>query len=598
MKKVKQVKKVLRKIGFMFRFSWSTSPGIFFAGIFNIIIDSVEPFLLLILPKFIIDELVGGRTWENVLKYTLLYIGVFAACKVLRTIQNYGFAHIVNSCDLRTAVRYFNDFLHMDYEKLENDYLRNKFDVMYPNIHPNRFIFLMFVPTVTNILRLAGYTYIIASLHPLLIVLLLAIIGANALLSKRHEKINYEFEPKTARFNRMQSYLYNTMIGFDRAKETRINRAERWLHEKYDKTTSDFMKEDMKRQKKHLPLNVSGSLLSFAETFATYVYCAVRAIGGSITIGSFSVYTGAIANFSSSFNAVVQAFVHNSYVMKRIDDYDEYKQETVPIYTKTDPEISPVISEHPSIEFVNVSFKYPNTESYVLKDISLKIEGGKRLAIVGYNGAGKTTLIKLLCQLYEPTEGEILCDGINIRDIKYKDYMDILSVVFQDFKLFSFSAWENVTLNREVDSERLMYCIEQCGLGDKISSLPKGIDTSVGREFDEEGIEFSGGEGQKLASARALYKDGSISIMDEPTAALDPIAENELYHRFDNIIGEKTALYISHRLASARFCDRIAVFAHGEVVEEGTHDELMSLCGVYCEMFKRQAEYYREGEAV
>ena len=217
---------------------------------------------------------------------------------------------------------------------------------------------------------------------------------------------------------------------------------------------------------------------------------------------------------------------------------------------------------------------------------------------MGYNGAGKTTLIKLLCRLYEPTEGEILCDGINIRDIKYKDYMDILSVVFQDFKLFSFAAWENVTLNRNVDNERLMYCIEQCGLGEKISALPKGINTSVGREFDEEGIEFSGGEGQKLASARALYKDGSISIMDEPTAALDPIAENELYHRFDNIIGEKTALYISHRLASARFCDRIAVFANGEVVEEGTHDELMSLDGIYCEMFNKQAEYYREEKTV
>lgn len=595
---MKKVKDIFKKIGFMLRFSWSISPGIFFAGIFDIIIDSVEPFLLLILPKFIIDELVGGRSWENVLKYTLLYIGVFAACKVLRTIQHYGFAYIVNSCDLKTAVRYMWDFLRMDYRYLEDNNVRNEFQRMYPNVHPAIFVLEILVPTITNILRLAGYTYIIASLHPLLIVLLLAIIGANALLSKKREKINYEFEPTTVRFNRMQSYLYNTMIGFDWAKETRINKAERWLHEKYDKTTGDYMKEDMKQQKKHLPLNVTGSLLSFAETFATYVYCAVRAISGSITIGSFSVYVGAIANFTSSFNAVVQSFIHDGYALKRIEDYGEYKKATVPTYTKTDPEISPVISEQPTIEFVNVSFKYPNTESYVLKNVSLKIEGGKRLAIVGYNGAGKTTLIKLLCRLYEPTVGEILCDGINIRDIKYKDYMDILSVVFQDFKLFSFAAWENVTLNRDVDNERLMYCIEQCGLGEKISALPKGINTSVGREFDEDGIEFSGGEGQKLASSRALYKDGSISVMDEPTAALDPIAENELYHRFDNIIGEKTALYISHRLASARFCDQTAVFANGEVVEEGTHDELMSLGGVYCDMFNKQAEYYKEDKAV
>lgn len=553
---------------------------------------------MLILPKFIIDELVGSRSWKNVLKYTVLYIAVFAMCKIIRTIRDNITLYTINRSDVKNGLMYFFDFLHMDYKNFEDNRLRDVSQRISSNIRANTFVFQVFVPTITSILRLAGYTYIIASLNPLLVVLLLAIIGANALLSKKREKINYEFEPKTARFNRMQDYLYSTMIGFDWAKETRINKAERWLHEKYDKITGEFMKEDMKQQKKHLPLNVTGSLLSFAETFATYVYCAVRAISGSITIGSFSVYVGAIANFTSSFNAVVQSIIHDGYALKRIEDYGEYKKATVPTYTKTDPEVSPVISKQPAIEFVNVSFKYPNTESYVLKNVSLKIKGGKRLAIVGYNGAGKTTLIKLLCRLYEPTEGEILCDGINIRDIKYKDYMNILSVVFQDFKLFSFAAWENVTLNRDVDNERLMYCIEQCGLGEKISSLPKGINTSVGREFDEEGIEFSGGEGQKLASARALYKDGSISIMDEPTAALDPIAENELYHRFDNIIGEKTALYISHRLASARFCDRIAVFANGAVVEEGTHDELMTLGGVYCEMFNKQAEYYREGEAV
>lgn len=591
---MKQIKSVFKKIGFMFRFSWSISHSIFGLCIFSIIFDSVEPFLMLILPKYIIDALVGEGSWDVVFKYTLLYIGVFAVCKILKLIQNHCFSYEVNSCDVRTFRKFMWDFLQMDYRCLENDTIRNEFQRMYPNIHPNGFVFHIFMPTVTNILRLAGYTYIVASLHPLLIVLLLAIIGANALISKRREKINYEFEPITARFNRMQGYLYSTMIGFDWAKETRINKAERWLHEKYDKTTGDYMREDLKLQKKHLPLNVTGSLLSFAETFATYVYCAVRAISGSITIGSFSVYVGAIANFTSSFNAVVQSLIHDSYALKRIGDYDEYKSAIVPTHIKTDPEVSPVISEQPAIEFVNVSFKYPNTENYVLKNVSLKIEGGKRLAIVGYNGAGKTTLIKLLCRLYEPTGGEILCDGINIRDIKYKDYMDILSVVFQDFKLFSFAAWENVTLNRDVDNERLMYCIEQCGLGEKISSLPKGINTSVGREFDEEGIEFSGGEGQKLASARALYKGGSIFIMDEPTAALDPIAENELYHRFDNIIGEKTALYISHRLASARFCDRIAVFANGEVVEEGTHDELMDLGGIYCDMFNKQAEYYKE----
>ena len=202
------------------------------------------------------------------------------------------------------------------------------------------------------------------------------------------------------------------------------------------------------------------------------------AITGSITIGSFSVYVGAIANFSSSLNAVVQSFIHNSYVMKRIDEYHDYRKRIKPVHESTDPEKSPALDSAPTIEFVNVSFRYPGTDFDVLKNVSLKIEGGKRLAIVGYNGAGKTTLIKLLCRLYEPTEGKILYNGINIKDIRYKDYMDILSVVLQDFKLFAFPVWENIILNGKMDEERLEYCIDSCGLKGKIESLPKGIDTS------------------------------------------------------------------------------------------------------------------------
>lgn len=246
---MKPINNTFRKIGFMFRFVWSISPGVFFVGIFNIIIDSVEPFLMLILPKFIIDELVGGRLWENVLKYTVLYIAVFAMCKIIRTICDNITSYTINRSDVKNGLMYFFDFLHMDYKNFEDNRLRDVSQRISSNIRANTFVFQVFVPTITNILRLAGYTYIIASLHPLLVILLLAIIGANALISKRREKINYEFEPKTARFNRMQTYLYNTMIGFEWAKETRINKAERWLHEKYDKTMGDFMKEDMKQQK-------------------------------------------------------------------------------------------------------------------------------------------------------------------------------------------------------------------------------------------------------------------------------------------------------------------------------------------------------------
>ena len=591
---MKNIKTVLKHIKFMLRYSWMIDPANLFCALFRIILDTAEPFLLLIIPKYIIDALVYGEPWNKVLFYTLLYIGVFALIKIVRLIYDGVSAHIINGCDVKSGLNYRVDFLNMDYENLENDELRNINQRVARNIRANTFVYDVFVPTISNFLKFFGYSYIIATLHPLLILFLLGLVFINSLISKRLEKIGYEFEPITARFSRKQSYLWDTMIGFDFAKEVRINKAEKWLHEKYRDVCEEYLTENVKLQKKYLPLNLVKSVVSFSETFATYVYCALMAITGSITLGSFSVYVGAITNFSSSLNSMVGSCIHNSYIIKRIDEYHEYRKRIVPSHENTDPESNPPLDNAPSIEFVNVSFRYPGTDLDVLKNISLKIEACKRLAIVGYNGAGKTTLIKLLCRLYEPTEGEILYNGTNIKDIRYRDYMDILSVVLQDFKLFAFSVSENVILCRETDTERLEYCIEKCGLKDKIASLPKRLNTSIGREFDEDGIEFSGGEGQKLASARALYKGGNISIMDEPTSALDPIAEYELYQRFDQIIHNNTALYISHRLASAKFCDKVAVFVKGKIVEEGTHDELMCQNGVYYEMFTKQAEHYKE----
>lgn len=208
-------------------------------------------------------------------------------------------------------------------------------------------------------------------------------------------------------------------------------------------------------------------------------------------------------------------------------------------------EFQPDEEERYTIEFKNVSFKYPNTEKFVLKDVSIKIESGTRLSIVGYNGAGKTTFIKLLCRLYKPTSGVIYLNGVDISTIDFDKYRDILAVVFQDYQLFSFSIKENIVLDSEYDESRVNEAIEKSGLKEKIESLSKGLNTSIGREFDEEGIEFSGGEGQKLACARAFYRNSPVVILDEPTASLDPVAESKLYERFNNIIGDKTAIYFS-----------------------------------------------------
>jgi ATP-binding cassette subfamily B protein len=245
------------------------------------------------------------------------------------------------------------------------------------------------------------------------------------------------------------------------------------------------------------------------------------------------------------------------------------------------------------IEFKNVSFKYPGSETYALKNLNLKFKSGQRMAVVGQNGSGKTTMIKLLCRLYDPTEGEITLDGIDIKKYDCAEYMSAFAVVFQDFKLLPFSLGQNVAASAEVDRSLAEKCLAMAGLGERLKTLPKGIDTALYNDFEEDGVEISGGEAQKIAIARALYKDAPILILDEPTAALDPIAEFEIYSKFNEMASGKTAIYISHRLSSCRFCDDIAVFHEGELVQRGSHGALArDEGGKYHELWNAQAQHY------
>ena len=248
------------------------------------------------------------------------------------------------------------------------------------------------------------------------------------------------------------------------------------------------------------------------------------------------------------------------------------------------------------VEFRDVSFKYPGSDQWALRHVNMKFEVGRRLAVVGQNGSGKTTFIKLLCRLYDPTEGQILLNGIDIRKYNYQDYLAIFSVVFQDFQLLAFPLGQNVAAAKDYDPVRAEDCLRKAGFGDRLDSLPDGLETCLYREFDQKGVEISGGEAQKIAIARALYPDAPFIILDEPTAALDPIAEAEIYSKFDEIAGDKTAIYISHRLSSCRFCDDILVFDQGRVIQQGSHEELVAdESGKYHALWHAQAQYYTKG---
>ncbi|MBQ8922684.1 MAG: ABC transporter ATP-binding protein [Oscillospiraceae bacterium] len=275
-----------------------------------------------------------------------------------------------------------------------------------------------------------------------------------------------------------------------------------------------------------------------------------------------------------------------TYVFDFLDTPDEQYKGTIPTEKRNDNEYE--------FEFRHVWFKYPNTEQYVLRDVNLKWRIGEKMALVGRNGCGKSTLVKLLCRLYDPTKGEITLNGIDIRKYDYDDYMALFSVVFQDSSLFAFSLAENVAASTEYDTEKVEDCVRRSGLSERLNTLPEGINTYLYKEFDEHGVEISGGEAQKLCLARAIYKGAPFIVLDEPTAALDPISEHDIYTKFNGIVGTRTAIYISHRLSSCRFCDEITVMDNGEIVERGSHDMLVTAGGHYAELWSAQAEYYRE----
>lgn len=321
-----------------------------------------------------------------------------------------------------------------------------------------------------------------------------------------------------------------------------------------------------------------------------YIYVSVMAMSGSISTGDVLMYAGAIITMMTSVQDAILKYNEIAYNNEYLKLYEEFIKRPNMHYDGTLP-IEKRDDKRYELSFYNVSFKYPGSDKYILKDINMTFNIGEKLALVGLNGAGKTTLIKLLLRLYEPTEGEIRLNGIDIGKYDYDEYVQIFSVVFQDFGIFDFPLDENIAASEDVDSARVKKVIDKVGLTELVNSLPDKEHTLLYHE-NGDGVALSGGEAQKLAIARALYKDAPFVILDEPTAALDPIAEAEIYENFDTLVGDKTAIYISHRMSSCKFCDRIVVINNGRIEEEGSHNSLMDKNGLYAKMYNTQANYY------
>ena len=450
-----------------------------------------------------------------------------------------------------------------------------------------------FFAIISNGLKIVGVCAVLIVNAPLLLVIILVLLVASALINAKKNKIEIKNFAELSNINRIFGHICWEMEDFHYGKDIRLYSALGMMLEKSSqqiKRMDNYFK-NVNGQK--YPLEILDIIVSTLRDFGTYIYTGALAIMGKITIGAFSQLLSSAGTLHSSLQAMIlglQDVVKRSRYMYEIISFMNYPA----ALEKGDRRIEDLSGGH-EIEFRNVSFSYPETGVQVLKDVSIKLKAGEKLSVVGLNGAGKTTFIKLLCRLYDVDGGEILLDGVNIRDYDYDEYMKLFSVVFQDFKLLAFSAQDNILLGAEdTDNGKTVDSLfEKTGILKKINSLPHGKDTMMFKNFDKEGVELSGGEQQKMAIARALYKDAPVVILDEPTAALDPVAEYEIYRQFNDLVHGKTAVYISHRLSSCKFCDHVAVFSEGTVKEYGTHDELVHKHnGIYAEMFKAQAQYY------
>lgn len=430
--------------------------------------------------------------------------------------------------------------------------------------------------------------------RPLFIITIVAAIAVMAvvilIVASKINKSYLEANEKYAELDRIFYSFIDILGDYKTGKEIRLYKEQNLINNiATQKILTDgeitLRKISMRTAKSSSFIAILGALVGFG----VYLFIGVKGLFGLFGIGSLVLYCGSFMQIISGIMMFANTLGKLKEILPLARDYFKILEaESTMIYGNRELDLS----NRFEIEFNNISFKYPKSDNYALKHINLKIRGGEKLAVVGRNGSGKTTFIKLLCRLYDVDEGEILINGINIKEYTRDSLNNLYSVVFQDYKILSLTVADNISASDECDKAKLCSALDKANINERIEAMPQKEKTYLYKDLDKSGVEISGGEAQKLALARALYKDSPIVILDEPTAALDPIAENEIYSRFNSFVENKTAIYISHRLSSCAFCDRIAVFYNAELVETGTHNELVSANGIYAELWNAQASYY------
>lgn len=601
-------------IGKVFRLVRRLEPGFFPLLFLTKLIAAVQPFVNIVFGSRIIDRVIAGQETGRIMQTVLVMAGCNLFLGVVRWALEAALGVKRSSVEERIDQMVSEKSLQLDYELLEK---QGTLELVYrarEGMNSQGGIG-NFCTRLGDIVELAAgmvYSFILflgvcipvkteaydtltrvmnAWWSPFLLVAAGGIVltAKNVLQRYNGKQSQMNFERNVA-YNRRFGYFFGFLSRYKEGKDIRVYQMQDMIMDSLRESNESYEKNQgllLRWTNRYMTLN---QLLLFFLQFGSYLYVGLKAIAGLISVGSVLQYVAAFWQFCKNISDIMGISVTVEIQSRYLSLFEDFMalenkkyEGTLPIEKRDDNRYE--------IEFKDVSFRYPNSTGDVLSHVNAKLCIGEKTAIVGQNGAGKTTFIKLLCRLYDPTEGEILLNGINIKFYDYREYLSLFSVVFQDFWLFSFSIAENVAASQEYEEEKVIRCIRRAGFLERLQELPDGIRTNL-YQLQENGVEISGGEAQKLAIARALYKDAAFVILDEPTSALDPVSEYDIYKRFDGLVEEKTAVYISHRMSSCRFCDKILVFGGGRIVQKGNHESLMKEEGRYRELWNAQAQYY------
>lgn len=611
MGKNQKMKNAINIISDAVRMMWQLDRVVVISTVFGAVLDAALPFVGIYLSAYVLDGLQAGMDGHTLLRMVGIAVTVVFLLSVFADYNKEIWSVHVSKCTRSFDMEMSRRTLAMDFELLDSPLVNEIRARIYNNsTWGSGFasVIMDFSNALRSILELGIAVGVLVPLFAesnvfrdisalLLIFGFFAVMFLSALLAGITRKKLYDLMQTAGAYHGPEEYFLSRIHEYKQGKDIRTYGGQK-LIETYLNRSDGIMAGWMKIAVSNMSLNgfVTGMASGLLQIFA-YLFVVFRAAAGALAIGSLLKYAATIYRFSTALTRVISEVSQLTMSAKRQQATMEYMNIKDVLYKGSLPVEKRFFCEDGDndyeIEFRNVSFRYPGSEKYVLKNFSFKFRTGERLAVVGMNGSGKTTFIKLLCRLYDPTEGEILLNGINIRKYDYREYMTIFSVVFQDFKIFAFSIAQNVAASLDYDKAKVENCLVKAGFGECLEELPASAETYLYKNFDKEGVEISGGEAQKIALARALYKDAPFIILDELTAALDPVAEFEIYSRFNEIIGKKTAIYISHRLSSCRFCDDIAVFHEGCLVQRGSHEELSAdREGKYYELWQAQAKYY------